>query len=476
MDTRTRLRQRMARGIAATGLAAALGLGLAVPAMADELDDRKTALSTEITEASKSAEESARGLESAAQNLKTSQSELAKAESALASTQEELSSAQAEHARLAEQLALAQADLSEADAAVVAGEAAIEGQRSMIGEIARSDYQQQHQLIGVAVLVEQGNTADMQSRMQVAETMMETNQSALQRLDEMQAQLADARAVKAAAEEAVATEEAAAQGAVDRLAELEATEKAQQQTLAAAVSANKDAQAAAQKQVAADESYYEELKEERESVNSRIAEREAEEKRKAAEKAKAEREAREAAAAKAAADKKAAAEKAAADKKAEQAKQAAAKKPKPAAKKSTSSSKSSTKKSSSGLAAPVNGRITSRYGMRVHPVTGVYKLHDGLDYGAACGTPIRAAADGRVTQRYYNAGYGNRIFVDHGRVNGKNTVTSYNHLSRYSAKVGDRVKQGEIIGYVGTTGYSTGCHLHLMVWQGGNLVNPEKVL
>jgi ribosomal protein L9 len=130
----------------------------------------------------------------------------------------------------------------------------------------------------------------------------------------------------------------------------------------------------------------------------------------------------------------------------------------------------------SGLSRPVNGYITSPYGMRFHPILHRWKLHDGTDFGAGCGTPIHAAASGKVIRRYYNGGYGNRIFVSHGRMNGKSVVTSYNHLSRYSARVGETVSRGEVIGYVGTTGYSTGCHLHFMVYVNGDTVNPMRWL
>ena len=113
--------------------------------------------------------------------------------------------------------------------------------------------------------------------------------------------------------------------------------------------------------------------------------------------------------------------------------------------------------------------------MRLHPVRKVWKLHDGTDYGASCNTPLRAAADGVVTERYYNAGYGNRLMIDHGRINGKFMTTGYNHATHYTVKVGQRVKQGDVIGYVGSTGYSTGCHLHLMVWVNGKVTNPQTV-
>lgn len=103
---------------------------------------------------------------------------------------------------------------------------------------------------------------------------------------------------------------------------------------------------------------------------------------------------------------------------------------------------------------------------------GYWKLHDGTDFGASCGTPIKAAASGTVSERYYNAGYGNRLMIDHGKINGTYVTTGYNHATRYIVSVGQRVTKGQVIGYVGTTGYSTGCHLHLMVWEGGKVVNP----
>lgn len=131
---------------------------------------------------------------------------------------------------------------------------------------------------------------------------------------------------------------------------------------------------------------------------------------------------------------------------------------------------------SSGLSYPVNTYITSPFGMRFHPVLHYWKLHDGTDFGGGCGTPIRAAASGVVTDRYFNGGYGNRLFVSHGVIDGSSITTVYNHLSKYKARVGERVSKGEVIGYVGTTGYSTGCHLHFMVYQDGAVVNPMKWL
>jgi len=124
------------------------------------------------------------------------------------------------------------------------------------------------------------------------------------------------------------------------------------------------------------------------------------------------------------------------------------------------------------LSYPVNGPITSPYGMRWHPITGVYKLHDGVDWGVACGTPIRAAASGKIIQQYYNSAYGNRVILNNGIMRGKSVVTTYNHLSRFIYSAGKHVSRGQVIAYSGTTGYSTGCHLHFMVITNGITVDP----
>jgi murein DD-endopeptidase MepM/ murein hydrolase activator NlpD len=125
------------------------------------------------------------------------------------------------------------------------------------------------------------------------------------------------------------------------------------------------------------------------------------------------------------------------------------------------------------LSYPVrNTYITSPYGMRMHPILHVWKLHDGTDFHADCGTPVYAAADGSVTDEYFNAGYGNRLLMDNGYVHGVSLATSYNHLTSFVAGVGAHVQRGQLIAYSGTTGYSTACHLHFMVYVNGATVDP----
>jgi murein DD-endopeptidase MepM/ murein hydrolase activator NlpD len=127
------------------------------------------------------------------------------------------------------------------------------------------------------------------------------------------------------------------------------------------------------------------------------------------------------------------------------------------------------------LLRPVDGYVTSPYGMRVHPVTGVYKLHDGTDFGAPCGTPIYAAADGQVVEAGYSGAWGNRVVVDHGLIGGDGVGTGYNHMTDIAVRSGS-VSRGQLVGWVGSTGYSTGCHLHLNVYVNGSTVDPMNYL
>lgn len=134
--------------------------------------------------------------------------------------------------------------------------------------------------------------------------------------------------------------------------------------------------------------------------------------------------------------------------------------------------KKASRSRSAPLMRPVDSYITSSYGMRLHPIFKYYRLHDGTDFGGPCGKPVRAAANGRVIAMYYNAGYGNRVLIDHGYLRGAAVSTSYNHLSAYSTHVGERVTRGEVVGFVGNTGFSTGCHLHFMVFRNGRTTDP----
>ncbi len=120
---------------------------------------------------------------------------------------------------------------------------------------------------------------------------------------------------------------------------------------------------------------------------------------------------------------------------------------------------------------PVAARISSNFGWRVHPILGFRRLHKGMDFAATYGSPIRATTDGVVAIAGRHGGYGNFVKLLHGG----DLATGYGHMSRIVVRPGMRVSQGQVIGYVGSTGLSTGPHLHYELWRRGVPVDPRSV-
>lgn len=125
----------------------------------------------------------------------------------------------------------------------------------------------------------------------------------------------------------------------------------------------------------------------------------------------------------------------------------------------------------SRMTAPVHGRISSQFGGRAHPILRLFRFHNGIDIAATKGTPIRAAADGRVIATGWSGGYGQQVRIAHAG----SLETSYSHMSAIAAAAGSFVRQGQVIGYVGSTGLSTGPHLHYELRRDGQLVDPLSV-
>ncbi len=120
---------------------------------------------------------------------------------------------------------------------------------------------------------------------------------------------------------------------------------------------------------------------------------------------------------------------------------------------------------------PVNAPITSRFGPRLHPILRFFRMHRGMDFGARWGTPIHAAADGQVLRAGWAGGYGRQVRIAHG----DGLASSYSHMSSMAVAPGTMVTRGQLIGYVGTSGLSTGAHLHYEVYRGGVAVDPMSV-
>ncbi|WP_375383068.1 M23 family metallopeptidase [uncultured Sphingomonas sp.] len=123
------------------------------------------------------------------------------------------------------------------------------------------------------------------------------------------------------------------------------------------------------------------------------------------------------------------------------------------------------------LGMPVAGHITSGFGMRFHPILGFSRMHKGIDISAPVGTPVFAVIDGTVLSARWSGGYGNFIRLAHGG----GMTSGYGHLSRIAVQAGQAVRRGQIIGYVGSTGLSTGPHLHWEIARGGVMVNPLQI-
>jgi murein DD-endopeptidase MepM/ murein hydrolase activator NlpD len=123
------------------------------------------------------------------------------------------------------------------------------------------------------------------------------------------------------------------------------------------------------------------------------------------------------------------------------------------------------------LASPVSGHLSSGFGMRFHPILGYSRMHAGVDFSAPYGAPIYAVSSGRVVYAGRHGGHGNFVRIEHNGGMG----TGYAHMSRIATYAGAPVQRGQVIGYVGSTGLSTGPHLHYEVYRNGQTVNPLSV-
>jgi murein DD-endopeptidase MepM/ murein hydrolase activator NlpD len=427
----------------AVTLGLVVGLGLVAPATADDLDDRKAQLNGQVATAQEHVDGASVELEAANARVEAAIAQVTAAQAALEQAEAEVAAARAYDELMAGELAAAQATYRAAETKQNNGQVRVENERTRLGEVARSAFQQNSDLVNIAqVLNPMSSTADLANRIQWAHNALSTNQANVQRLETIQRELADA---KNNTEVAEARADQAKAAAAQHLAEtevMEAQAREAKAALDAALAEQQAAQDAAQVALSQSQKNLADLVAERDRVNAEIAAR-----AEAARQAELARQRAEAAAAAAAA----------------------------AAQNNGGGSGYAPPSGggSSGLINPVPGAyLTSPYGYRINPISGRSELHDGADMGAGCGTPIRSAASGTVTQAYFNSGYGNRIFVDHGMVNGSHMVTAYNHMSGFAASPGQWVGQGQVIGYVGTTGYSTGCHLHFMLWVNGGMRDP----
>lgn len=406
------------RGRRITALAVAVVACATVAVQAAQADDPLNQKHKQLQHQVKSAQavfdDASSRLVAAQASLARAQKTLDAANAALAKTRAALAAAVKQDDAMKAKLKASQNQLATAQSAVVAARAATEKQREAIGQFAAQTYQAgDPQLMQMLAVIQGGSAAEISSRLGVIDGVV-GKQNALYRAYQQQAaDLAHKEQTVAAATETLAVQQQATAAAVVR-----------RQTLT---------QAALQQQ---------------RKVEHLVAARSA------------------------------ASRKAAAIMKQDKAKLAALKKQDARIKQQILARKrhdANRSWSGSGMMLrPVNAPITSPYGWRIHPIYHYWGLHDGDDFGASCGQPQVAVDSGTVISEYYSDVWGNRLYLDLGNINGHNYTVIYNHTERYAVRVGQRVSRGQVVAYTGTTGWSTGCHLHFTVLKDGTAVNPAQ--
>ncbi|WP_155487504.1 M23 family metallopeptidase [Propionibacterium freudenreichii] len=405
---------------------------------ADDLEDQQASLQQQIGASDSDVYASDAKLQDAEKTLSASQQQLADAQAGLARAEADRDAAARSDDDAARALKDAEAALVKAQDDAAKARADVDAQKRKVGTDVRHTTQQNSGLVTIGIFVNNLSTGDMSNRIQWTDQAFRAQQYELDRLQDVEQRLEQA-------EQAMKDAEAAAQrdrqAAADALNSRASTEQAAQDAKAkvdALVSKNAADKSAAEQALADAQARNADLKAQSNAVAQRIKDRNA------------------AAAAAAQA--------------AQQADAAAAQ--------AAAAGNSIATSTSSVLADPVPGApITDTYHTRINPVLGYTEFHDGLDLGAGCNAPMYAAAAGTVADVLtpgQSGGYGNRLVIDHGLVNGVYLSTGYNHASSYVVSAGQHVDKGQLIGYVGTTGLSTGCHLHFHVYVNGATDDPQN--
>ncbi len=407
---------------------------------------------------------------SATSRLLESQEQLADARAELAGVSRELSSAVANDRAAARMLRAAQDALVRAKAEVAKGEAAMSAQLKVMGQAARDAYQQQNPFTGLSIVFESQTPAELAQRIQWNTTIFDSQSAEKARLDALQIELQAARDRQAAEEERVSQAKAAAAVQVQLVSDLRDRAAQQEGAVQSLVATNAKNRAAAQSELDADQAAYNAYQAQAAALQREIKAQIAKERAEAIARAKAEaaRRAREEAARKAREAREDAARRAAAAK--ANRPYVPVKRPvvRPVAARPATSS--------TGFVRPVAASPGSPFGRRFHPILHYWRMHNGNDWGASCGQPLRAARSGKVLIAGRNGGYGNFVLIGHGDVNGRYVTTGYGHMSSIAVRAGQYVSTGEYIGAVGSTGLSTECHLHLELRLDGNPVNPMRYI
>jgi murein DD-endopeptidase MepM/ murein hydrolase activator NlpD len=409
---------RSRRAVTALAAAGLLVGPVALPsavssAFAEDLEDKKEKVEGQIDQAEEHLDHSSAELEAATAKLVKAREDLAAAQDYLAKTQGELAAAEALDREMQARLDAAVERLNRAQLAVDEGQAAFAEQEARLRQMVVSAYEHgDPALMGLSMVFTTQDPTQLTGQLNADDTVVDVETTILDQLEAGKVLLLVKETELAEAKADVAAKRREAAANLRRKEALELQARQAKQDVASLVVARQKAMTAAVRAKNADLAVINKLEAERSRIEALIARR------------------------------------------------------------TTMTSFSGTVTGTGLLAMPVDGYVTSGFGWRTHPIWGYRSLHDGVDFAAGCGTPIRAAADGVVISEYYNSAWGNRIIIDHGVMKGVGVSTISNHLSGYAVSPGAKVERGQVVGYVGTTGWSTGCHLHYTVNQNGVPVDP----
>ncbi len=413
------------RRVVAASVAVALALGVSsLPitlAGADDLKDKQKQVEKKIDHAENDLHSSSARLRRAQARLEAAESELTSARAALATALSQVALAKQQDLQMQEALEEAEQDLARAEEDLARGEADRAEQHQVVANTVVNVYMEgDPDLIAFASILGADSTTDLTRRAEARDIVVGRQERAYSELKATEVLLAVREEQVAQARDAVAVQRAAAAEHLARTQEIEAERRQAAQAVRDMVAERSGARAQARAARSADLAALHALEQEQNRIEEMLRER---------------------------------------------------------ARKALGNSGGSSSTAGGTLLMPVQGGyVTSPYGYRTHPIYGYYSLHDGTDFGGGCGVPLVAAEDGTVISSYWSDVYGHRLVLDHGVLAGSSLASIYNHAIRYTVGVGARVERGQVIGYMGTTGWSTGCHLHYTVLQNGKTVDPMKWL
>ena len=412
-------------------LAVALSLGLVPLSSADTAGDKKK-LDANIAALRIALEGTSQDLAKAFLELQRTKALLPRARQELTAADAAQSVADRHNQTMAAALAVAEANAAKATDALVQNARDSQAVHDQLGNLVRDDYQQGG-VSGLSIALEATSPQDLTSRIIMMDTVMRVRRSTLRGLDTMRAQGEAAQAHLAAVRRQVAVLKVQAEAALAQATAARETAAAAKIKLDLLYAAQTRYEAAVAAKKAAELTNLKKMQAQSDLLTRQLAARA--------------RAAREAAA-----------------------RQAAARGVRHPVRRSAPQGTRT-----GFLSYPVNAPVSSEFGMRFDPVLRVWALHAGIDFAAGCGSPVYAAAAGAVimtTPESQSGGYGNRLVIDHGLQRGVDLTTTYNHLTRFAVTSG-HVARGQLVAYSGTTGFSTGCHLHFETRQDGTPVNPR---